>query len=362
MTQAADLEEELEVERLLAESADGLFTRHAGVVELRELASGGWLPQAWAAAEEIGLPLIGLDEDRGGAGGSIAHAATVVQAAGRHAAQIPLASTMLATWMLGEVGVAVPAGPGAVARSENRGEQIAGDRVPYGRHLSWFVLLAPDCGDWVLRLASAASCQVSPGVNVASEPRDRVVTPRDGDQPWRPVPPSVVASLELRAALLRSAELVGALETVQRLVIDHVNQRVQFGRPLARFPVVRDRLALIVEEVAAARAVVDVARCALGAGLGELAVPAAKVRTAEAAGTVARLAHQLHGAIGTAAEHPLHFFTRRLWAWRDEDGDEQHWIERLGLTIVALGPSRVWGSLVDEDVTSFPPRSGAARG
>jgi alkylation response protein AidB-like acyl-CoA dehydrogenase len=171
-----------------------------------------------------------------------------------------------------------------------------------------------------------------------------------------------MAQLELRGALLSSAELVGALETVQALVIDHVNQRIQFGRELARFPVVRDRLAVIVEDVASARAGVDLARSALAARRGELAVPAAKVRTAEAAGSVARLAHQLHGAIGTAAEHPLHFFTRRLWAWRDEYGDEQHWTERLGRTIAALGPTRVWPAIVDEDGAASPSRAGADGG
>ncbi len=37
--------------------------------------------------------------------------------------------------------------------------------------------------------------------------------------------------------------------------------------------------------------------------------PAAKVRTGEAAGQAAAIAHQVHGAIGFTAEHRLHHYT-----------------------------------------------------
>ena len=32
--------------------------------------------------------------------------------------------------------------------------------------------------------------------------------------------------------------------------------------------------------------------------------------------------------MGFTQEHPLHFSTRRLWAWRDEWGAESYWQER----------------------------------
>jgi acyl-CoA dehydrogenase len=44
----------------------------------------------------------------------------------------------------------------------------------------------------------------------------------------------------------------------------------------------------------------------------------AKARAGEAAGIAAAIAHQVHGAIGCAFEHDLHFLTRRLWSRRDE--------------------------------------------
>ena len=45
----------------------------------------------------------------------------------------------------------------------------------------------------------------------------------------------------------------------------------------------------------------------------------------EAAGTGAAIAHQVHGAMGFTYEHSLHHATRRLWAWREEFGNEAVW-------------------------------------
>ncbi|MFB9385262.1 acyl-CoA dehydrogenase family protein [Pseudonocardia petroleophila] len=69
---------------------------------------------------------------------------------------------------------------------------------------------------------------------------------------------------------------------------------------------------------------------------------AAKARTGEAAGEVARIAHQVHGAIGFTREHDLRLLTTRLWAWRDEDGSDARWQAELGATVLAAGPDALW--------------------
>lgn len=63
---------------------------------------------------------------------------------------------------------------------------------------------------------------------------------------------------------------------------------------------------------------------------------------AAAATYVARLAHQLHGAMGITAEYPLHRLTRRLWAWRDTETAEHEWARRLGAATIAGGESALW--------------------
>jgi acyl-CoA dehydrogenase len=60
---------------------------------------------------------------------------------------------------------------------------------------------------------------------------------------------------------------------------------------------------------------------------------------------VARLAHQVHGAIGFTQEHKLHHLTRRLWSWRDEAGTELHWSRVLGAGLLADGPDALWPAL-----------------
>jgi acyl-CoA dehydrogenase len=55
--------------------------------------------------------------------------------------------------------------------------------------------------------------------------------------------------------------------------------------------------------------------------------------------TVARLAHQLHGAMGITHEHSLHRYTTLLWALRDETG--HGWATRLH-DLVATAEETLW--------------------
>jgi acyl-CoA dehydrogenase len=61
----------------------------------------------------------------------------------------------------------------------------------------------------------------------------------------------------------------------------------------------------------------------------------AKIRTGEAAGQACAIAHQVFGAIGFTEEHELHRFTKRLWSWRDEYGNEAFWSQALGARVLA---------------------------
>ena len=74
----------------------------------------------------------------------------------------------------------------------------------------------------------------------------------------------------------------------------------------------------------------------------ELPIAMAKARASEAAGVVARIAHQVHGAIGFTREHDLRLATTRLWAWRDEDGSEAQWQAVIGAAALAAGPEGLW--------------------
>ena len=69
------------------------------------------------------------------------------------------------------------------------------------------------------------------------------------------------------------------------------------------------------------------------------ALPAADDVSGEEA---AAIAHQLHGAIGFTEEHDLHRYTKALWAWREEYGNEGEWNSRLGAQVTARGGAALW--------------------
>ena len=118
---------------------------------------------------------------------------------------------------------------------------------------------------------------------------------------------------------------------------------MQFGRPIAKQQAVQHALAETAAEVEAMRASADAAVevCADEGFLTDaalVAVATAKAQAGASAEVVARLAHQVHGAIGTTQEHPLHRVTLRLWSWRDDFGSERFWQERLGRLALAGDP------------------------
>ena len=77
-------------------------------------------------------------------------------------------------------------------------------------------------------------------------------------------------------------------------------------------------------------------------GFDPVRIAVAKSRAGEAAGIAAPLAHQLHGAIGVTEEYQLHYFTRQLWAGRDEFGTEREWNELVGRAALQQGPDGLW--------------------
>jgi acyl-CoA dehydrogenase len=121
---------------------------------------------------------------------------------------------------------------------------------------------------------------------------------------------------------------------------------VQFGRPLGKFQAIQMELAEMAGEVTAVTALTDAAVQALERNENVvLAAAAAKVRAGAAVEVVARLAHQVHGAIGFTQEHKLHHLTRRLWSWRDEAGSELAWSRVLGAGLLAGGGDGLWPAL-----------------
>jgi acyl-CoA dehydrogenase len=349
-----------DVRRMLLESATRLFSDRVDHKLLAAAKQDGWSASLWQTLEQAQLPLVSIPEEAGGAGGTLSDAAAVLRVAGRHVAPVPLAETgMLAGWMLAASGLAIPggpltAGPGRagdrVTARRHRGVwQLSGAlaRVPWARIASRLVLLADGSDGPVVACVDPASCRVTPGANLAGEPRDDVALDGVAAEAAAPAGAGVDReALELRGALSRSLLMAGALERALELAVDYAQQRVQFGRKIGQFQAIQQEVARLGGECAVAVAAALSAAGALERG-GDalLAVASAKIRTADAAREGALIAHQVHGAIGVTNEHALHHATLRLWAWREEFGNEAHWAMRLGRRTQQQGADSFWATL-----------------
>lgn len=308
------------LERILGVSGDD-----AG---LRASRSGGCHGPVWESVLAAGLNFALIPEDRGGFGLPVAEAVGLLRVSGRHGGPVPLAETALANRLLALAGLDVAPGLATVGVAEDGRADLAW-ALPGG-------VAAVIAGGRLLRVDLTADL-LTPHTSLSGLPRADLAIP---DAPSAEAPISA-EQLTLAGAALRTQEIAGALDTVVAMTIAHVTTREQFGKPLARNQAVQHGLAIMASESAAAGAAAALAADAFER-LDPLPIAAAKARASEAAGIVAGLAHQLHGAIGFTKEYRLQLFTRALWQWRDDFGSEHHWHERLGAAALGAGRDGYW--------------------
>jgi acyl-CoA dehydrogenase len=349
---------------MLRETADRLFEAHYDTVTQRAADQGTWPVALWAAVEAAGLHRALVPESAGGFGVAVADALSLLRVAGAHALPVPLAETMLASWLLAAAGLEVPDGPltaGPVRDGESvtlsgpdGGWHVSGTltRVPWGRNVERLVVLA---GAQVA-LVGRESWSVEPGENVAREPRDTIRL--DGRVIAAGPTPTAASDLIAVGAAMRTQQIAGAVMRLTEMTVRYAQERVQFGRPIGKFQAVQQNLAVLAGQAAAAvaaadlaaealadLAAADLAAEALADGIRILPIAAGKARAGEAAGIAAGIAHQVHGAIGFTFEHNLHFLTRRLWSWRDEFGNDSAWNRLLGRHMAQAGADRLWAEI-----------------
>jgi acyl-CoA dehydrogenase len=349
-----------ETGELLAATVKRLFETHCTSATLLQAERGTWPAPLWAALEEAGLTRALLPESAGGAGLEPLLALALVRALGRHAAPVPLAETMMAGWLLDGAGIAVPDGPLTILpvyaedrlalRREDAGWRLTGTarRIPWGRQAAGAAALVELAGGAMVAFVPAGGWTAADGANLALEPRDDLALDvRLEPSAVAPAAAGIDMSVLRRlGAVMRSLAIAGALETVLAMTVDYAQTRVQFGRPIGKFQAIQQNLAILAGQTVAAGAAADIAADAFASGLDPADIAAAKARTGEAASIAAGIAHQVHGAIGFTHEHRLHFFTKRLWSWRDEFGNEAEWSQALGRLAAAAGADGLWSDLI----------------
>jgi alkylation response protein AidB-like acyl-CoA dehydrogenase len=305
--------------------------------------SGDFAIKAWSALWESGIPLVGIPEEHGGSGGTIQDAAKVLGMAGALAAPLPLAETgLLGGWLIAQAGIQIPPGPLTVAL---RHELVLADdllrgpvhRVPFSENAALVLTVVGD------RLVGFRPTRSDGGRALCGEPRGSFEL--QGLPTLINVPaPCGINDLCDRGAATRVILMAGALRSVLKLTALYSQTRKQFGQSISRFQAVGHQVAVLAEQVARVEMAAELATRWLEgvADRDDLAVATVTAREASTLG--ARLAHQVHGAIGIAEEYDLQLFTRRLWTWRDECGAEREWAVALGMSATAAPHLWSWVS------------------
>jgi acyl-CoA dehydrogenase len=328
--------EDAGVRDLMLRSLDRIVEEKAGNAVQAADGKPGFPTDLWTALEEAGMTALG-EEDEGDLG--LGNAAALIERAAYHTLPVPLAETILARRLLAKAGIEIPDGALSVAPpSASRVGKAAG--VPWASSVRGVVVAT---GPETLALIDAREA-AAPGFSMAGEPRETIDLARA-----RVIASGSLADapriVEAEGALVRAVQMSGSMSRVLEHGLTWANDRIQFGRPIARFQAIQHLMAELAADAAAASAAALMAVEAAAARSDRFAIAVAKARAGEAAGRVCAIAHEVFGAMGFTQEHTLHYATRRLWSWRNEFGSEVQWQSEIGRMIAAGGADDLWATL-----------------
>lgn len=327
------------VDAELVEMMSAVFAAHR-----EQHAPGEAITELWDQLGDLGLIRLTGSEESGGSGAGWAEAVELLRAAAWHGVRIPLAEhDLLACWLLETAGLVVDGSRRTVCLLDIDG---AARGVPWAASSERVVLLWRGGTGYRVAEVDTASVSVTPRYNRAGEPRDDVSVDVSG-LTGTPVPDNVIEQFTRRAALVRAVQVCAALDRILAMSVAHTRERIQFGRPLAKFQAVQNLVADIAAESALARAATDGAlaealRSDWSSPHLDFLVAVARSCVGHAASVVVRNAHQVHGAIGTTIEHRLHEFTMPALSWRSEYGSVAHWDDKLTEYGTRAGSDGLW--------------------
>ncbi len=322
------------------------------------VAAGGFDRAAWDELAELGLSALTVPDAHGGLGQGAIDAMVVMEELGRGMVLEPLAQAFIASAVLSQCADAglqaawlprIASGEALVVLAQQ--ERKARYRlesceskaiqtqtgcaltamksvVPAGDQADAFIVPAMLDNQMALflveRTASGVATQGygtqdgSRAAEVRLDGTPAVLVTRDG-----------LAALELAVdtgIACVCAEAVGVMDQTVALTVDYMNQRKQFGVPIASFQALRHRVADMKMQLELARSMSYYASLKLGAPREERrrALSRAKVQLGQSMRFVGQQSVQLHGGIGVTDEYIGSHYFKKLTQLEMTYGDTLH--------------------------------------
>jgi len=303
---------------------------------------------AYRGVAELGLFGVALPEEHGGADGTPEDLLAMVDEAAAAMVPGPVATTALATLVLGDSHV-------ELLESLASGERTAGVALSadlrYGDGLASGtadyvlgadaagVLLLPAGDKWLLVDAAADGVTVEPlKATDFSRPLARVVLESAAAEAL-----GVSAQrVEDLAATVLAAEAAGVARWALQTATEYAKVREQFGKPIGSFQAIKHMCAEMLlrsEQISVAAS--DAAAAVANPDEGQLSVAAAVAAATaiEAAKANAKDCIQVLGGIGITFEHDAHLYLRRAYGISQFLGGLSRWLRRVA-TLTADGVRR----------------------
>ena len=365
-------------QQMIADSAGDWLAHH---YDFRQRAASlqrdGGNPAVWQAMAELGWLGLVLPADAGGMELGALEAGLLAQALGRHLVVEPwLESSLEAGRLLALTGSAVQQAqwlPGLIAGNQRLALAHAeGARLPWdapqlrarAQGTGWLldgskrcIASAPGAARWLVSATlddgQAALFLLDPqAAGIRIDAYDTSDGARAADIAFAAV--QVDAASRLHAGDAQSAlqrvlaeslvarcwSATGCMQAMLAQTSEYVQQRQQFGQPLARFQVVQHRLAEMAVLCAEAQAACELAALSLADADGAQCRAIAgllKNKVGRCARYVAQEGVQLHGAMGVCEEWPIASAFRALMAFAQWGGDGASHALAAGRALLADG-------------------------
>lgn len=337
--------------QLFGQTAEKILADNLGLDSSMRRDEGSWSERLWTIMIQSGLTQALVCEENGGAGASFAEVFPIIFATGKFAAPIPLIENMIANYFLDIYGLKISSGITTFSQDvlELSDGIVSGTLhgVPWGIKADNIVCIARHGNSLHLTLLPSADAEnTKAGLNIAQNPRDDLEFIGSTPISFAPLKVGHDKSTLLRAgALMRSAQIAGALETITNMSTLYASEREQFGRPISKFQAIQQMMAQLAEKAVLAYTSTDCAFHHPVFNPSSIDIAAAKLVANDSASEGAALAHSVHGAIGFTHEYHLHYYSRSLWSWRAEFGTTTFWADTIGHQACNRGSTAIWPSI-----------------